>query len=157
MDGRRSGVRKEGGRGDVSVLCFVGDGALSLVIPLMALGPRITTHPISCRSTCFSRSLPFSIVCSLSLNYLSICFLSTWSSYEGSRLLLAWLTLCRRRSQTLTIRSPSLLPAAAAAGASNLPILCPLCLRSEVNPLSPSLPPPPVSVLRPPRGHRFAT
>ena len=33
----------------------------------------------------------------------------------------------------------SSLPAAAAAGASNLPILCPLCLRREVNPLSLSL------------------
>ena len=55
MNGRAGGGgrecgRAEGGRGeDVSVLCFVGDGALSLVIPLMALGPRITTHPTSRR------------------------------------------------------------------------------------------------------------
>ena len=49
MNGRER--RREGGRGeDVSVLCFVGDGAPSLVIPLMALGPRITTHPISRRA-----------------------------------------------------------------------------------------------------------
>ena len=55
MNGRER--RREGGRGeDVSVLCFVGDGALSLVIPLMALGPRITTHPISRRSLCVSQS-----------------------------------------------------------------------------------------------------